>query len=62
MPMACTPSAATSSVGRDQMRPSHAHKAAAGTAARPASTHAKLPAQAGPVWSMAATRNVPAMM
>ncbi|ALO97687.1 hypothetical protein SHL15_6655 [Streptomyces hygroscopicus subsp. limoneus] len=62
IPTACTASAADSRSGRDHRRPSPAHIAEDGLAARPTSIQAPPPIQPGEVCSMAATRNVPAMM
>ncbi len=62
MPAACTTSAVSTSVDRDQRRARPAHIAADGAAARPVITQAPLPSQAGPARPTAATRKVPAMM
>ncbi len=62
MPTAWTPSAASSRSGLDQRRPSPAHTAEEGMAARPTTTQAPPPIQPGDVWLIAATRKVPAMM
>jgi hypothetical protein len=62
IPAAWMTSAASSRLGRDHRRLSHAHSAGAGSAASPASTRAPLPVQPGFPCSIAAIRDVPAMM
>ena len=59
IPTAWITSAASSRLGHDHRRRSHAHSVAEGTAASPTSTHAPLPAHPGFSCSIAATRNVP---
>jgi hypothetical protein len=62
MPTAWAPSATTSSVGRLQVRLSPAQSTADGTAASPTMIQALLPSMVEAVRSIAATRNVPAIM
>lgn len=60
MPTAWMTRAAHNRSGRTSASTSQAHSAEDGTAARPTSTQAPLPAQPGELCSIAATRNVPA--